>query len=60
MHQHGSKCFADRHPPRALGWGQRVKIQPSQNRVMLHIKLKGMTNAHPRPWVGSKVKTIFF
>ena len=27
------------------GWSQKVKIQLFQNMVMLHIKLKGVTNA---------------
>ena len=31
------------HDPR--GWGQKVKIQLFQNMVMLHIKLKGISNA---------------
>ena len=43
MHQHDSKYFACRPPP--WGWGQRVKIQPSQNMVMLRIKLKGKRHA---------------
>ena len=54
--------------PGLWGWGQQVIIQLMQNMVMLHIKLKGITNEatgskyfdrrrpslpHPRPW-GSK------
>ena len=31
--------------PDPFGWGQKVKIQLFQNMVMLHIRLKGMTNA---------------
>ena len=31
--------------PDPFGWGQKVKIQLFQNMVMLHIKLKGVTNA---------------
>ena len=27
------------------GWGQKVKIELFQNMVMLHMKLKGITNA---------------
>ena len=45
MQQHDSKYFACRLPP-PQGWGQKVKIQLFQNMVMLHIKLKGMTNAN--------------
>ena len=50
MQQHGSNYFACRPPspsPHLLaqGLGQKVKIQLFQNMVMLHIKLKGMTNA---------------
>ena len=48
--------------------GDGVKIQRFQKMVMLHIKLKRMTNtAHilsshtpSNPGVGSKFKTIFF
>ena len=29
------------------GLGQKVKIQLFQNKAMLHIKLKGITNAGP-------------
>ena len=70
MHQHGTKYFAKRSPPWTLGCGQKVKIQLYQNMVMLHIKLKGMTNAatrrhifcpytHPRPLGGVKGQNIF-
>ena len=46
MQQHGSKYFARRPPPtRPWRWGQKVKILLFQNMVMLHIKLKGITNA---------------
>ena len=46
MQQHGSKKFACRPPyPDPKGSGRKVKIQLFQNMVMLHIKLKGMTNA---------------
>ena len=31
--------------PGLWGWGQKVTIQLMQNKVMLHIKLKGITNA---------------
>ena len=31
--------------PRPWGWGQKVKIQLFQNMVMLHIKIKIITNA---------------
>ena len=34
--------LADHHPPDPMG--QKVKIQFFQNMVMLHIKLKGITN----------------
>ena len=50
--QSGSKYFPRRLPllpttpsPPSLWWGQKVNIQPFQNKVMLHIKLKGITNA---------------
>ena len=34
------------HPLGGLsGWGQKVKIELFQNTVMLHIKLKRITNA---------------
>ena len=47
MQQHGSKYFARRHPPqpKTLGDGKKVKIQPFQNMVVLHIKLMKFTNA---------------
>ena len=48
MQQHGSKYYARRTPlphPRRRGWDQKVEIELFQNVVMLHIKLKGMTNA---------------
>ena len=56
--------------PWTLGVDQKVKIQHFQNMVMLHIKLKGMSNAatckrifcpytHPRP-VGWGQRSIFF
>ena len=44
MWQQGSKYFA-RSPTPLKPRGQKVKIQRFQNDVMLHIKLKGMTNA---------------
>ena len=34
----------DPQPLDPRGWGQKVKIQLFQNMVMLHIKLKGITN----------------
>ena len=43
MQQYGSKYFARR--PQPWGCGQKVKIQLFQNTVMLHITLKGITNA---------------
>ena len=82
MKQHGSKYFSHSPPipptlwgqifafPLTLGRGQKVKIQLSQNMVMLHIKLNGIANAatcntyslltHTRdPWGGVKGQTIF-
>ena len=49
MQQHGSKYFARRPPPPPSahdprGW-KKIKIQPFQNMVMLHIKLMKFTNA---------------
>ena len=67
MQQYGSKYFARRPPSPDPGvWGQKVKIQLFQNMVMLHIKLKGMTNAatckhiytQPDPWGGVKGQTF--
>ena len=43
MQQHGHKYFDP--SPRLWGWGQKVKIKHFQSMVMLHIKLKGITNA---------------
>ena len=46
--QHGSKNYARRPPPPPpprRPWGQKVKIQLFQNMVILHIKLKAITNA---------------
>ena len=69
MQQYGSKYFACRPPsPDRGGWGQKVKIQLFQNMVMLHIKLKGMTNAatykhiytQHDPWGGVKGQNNFF
>ena len=45
MQHHGSKYFAPIPLPIPWGWGQKVKIQLFQNMVMLHIKLKRITNA---------------
>ena len=52
MQQHGSMAenIMPADSPRPCGWGQKVKIQKvkiqlSQNMVILHIKLKGMINA---------------
>ena len=46
MQQHDSKYFAPSPtPPDPGGWGQKVSIQLFQNMVMLHIRLKGITNA---------------
>ena len=43
--QHGSKYYALRPPPPSDPGGQKVKIQLFQNMVILHIKLKAITNA---------------
>ena len=45
-----SNVIFDRRPVshplgRLRGWGQKVKFKIFQNMVMLHIKLKGFTNA---------------
>ena len=42
--QHGTKYYA-RRPPPPNPWGQKVKIQLFQMMVILHIKLKAITNA---------------
>ena len=43
MHQHGSKYFARRSSPTpSRPWGQKVKFQPVQNTVRLHIKSMGI------------------
>ena len=44
MQQYGIKYFAC-IPHYSQPWGQKDKSQLFQNIVMLHIKLKGMTNA---------------
>ena len=45
--QHGSKYYARRPPPPPPPdpWRQKLKIQLFQNMVILHIKLKAITNA---------------
>ena len=45
MQKNGSKYYACSPQPPTLGLSQKVKIQPFQNMVMLHIKLNGITNA---------------
>ena len=49
MQQYGSKYFARRpqplSPPHPDPMGQKVEIQLFQNMVMLHVKLKAITNA---------------
>ena len=47
MQQHDSKFFA-RRPPPTTTLGNGVKIQLFQNNVLMHIKLKGITN--PATW----------
>ena len=49
MQQHGSKLFACRPLPDPVFWGQKVKIKNFQNMVMLHIRLKRITNAATDP-----------
>ena len=46
IQQHGSKYFAHTPSPSPWPccWGQKVKIQLFQNMIMLHIKLKRITN----------------
>ena len=48
MQQHSS-TYVDHRPPTSpynpRGWDQKVKIHLLQNMVMMHIKLKGITNA---------------
>ena len=62
-----SSLYVDPPPPPPPGWGLKVKIELSQNMVMLHIKLKEMTNADSlsfhtpsTPGTGSKVNEFFF
>ena len=46
MQQHGSKDFARKPLPQdPRVWGQKIKTQLFQNMVMLHNKLKGISNA---------------
>ena len=45
MQQHGSKYFARRPPPPPPGDGAVGQHLTFQNVVMLHIKLKRITNA---------------
>ena len=44
MQQHGSKYFARRPPPLDPGGGVKIQLLFFQNMVMLHIKLKGISN----------------
>ena len=43
MQQHGSKYVARIPLPDPEEWSQKVKLQPFQNMVILHIKLMGIT-----------------
>ena len=49
MQQHGSKYFAHRPPPPTLGMGSVGHNSTFQNKVMLCIKLKWITN--PATWL---------
>ena len=45
MQHYGNNFFCPLTPHDPSGWGRKVKIELFQNMVVLHIKLKKITNA---------------